>query len=122
MAKLRKEKNLSLSRILGEDWEFESHHNTNEDESKDSIILGWKKFDWTPVIQTWHMQLHYAKIRNSGGYAFHLTIVYGESKLAKRKSLWQELTTLKHQMGRWVWLMAWDYNKILAPNERMGRR
>lgn len=60
--------------------------NQNE-ESRDSIWLGWKAASWTATIHCAHAQFIHSRLANVGGYTFGLTVAYGENTAVKRRLL-----------------------------------
>ena len=54
----------------------------------------------------------------SKGYQFNLTVVYGFNILEMRKSLWNDLKMLAHNVS-YPWLIIGDFNVILSPQDRL---
>lgn len=41
----------------------------------------------------------HAKLSSSGGYSFHLTVVYSENSVVKRHGLWEEIKHISEIVG-----------------------
>ncbi|XP_074305135.1 uncharacterized protein LOC141640143 [Silene latifolia] len=66
-------------------------------------------------IQSIHFQV-IDKIRRQ---KFWMTVVYGLNKAAERIPLWESLRTY-HNMVKGPWIVAGDFNSVMASNERIG--
>lgn len=66
-------------------------------------------------------QYVHTRMMNTGGYAFDLTIVYGERTAVKRRQLWEGIASFRPISSAKDWLIIGDFNKIRHPSEREGR-
>lgn len=103
---------------MGSEWAIE--RNATED-NRDSIWVGWRTNQWKATVLATHNQYVHARMMNSGGYAFDLTIVYGERTAVKRRKLWDGITSLRSISNANDWLIIGDFNQIRHPLEREGR-
>lgn len=60
----------------------------------------------------------HAKLSSSGGYSFHLTVVYSENSVVKRHDLWEEIKHISEIVGSEGWLMGGDFNEIWVVSRR----
>lgn len=65
-----------------------------EEDDKDSIWLGWRANQWSATVLAVHKQYIHARMTNSGGYTFNLTVVYGEGMTVKRRTLWSGIEAI----------------------------
>lgn len=72
------------------------------------------------MILVAHKQLMHARLTNTGGYTFDLTIVYGKRTVVKRRELWNELNSFRSVSNGKDWLIFGNFNEIRHPSERVG--
>lgn len=84
------------------------------------IWVVWRDFVWIDIIEN-HMQfVHmFIKIRNIEVGFF--TTIYGSPNRVLRRSLWVDLVHISVSMND-RWLLAGDFNVLLAKSEWMGHR
>lgn len=102
----------------GEEW---SIIRNGEGDGKGSIWVGWRTNQWSTTVVRAHKQFVHARMVNSGGYTFDLTVVYDEGTIAKRRLLWSGIEAIRYSSNETDWLMIGDFNEIWHPSERQGR-
>lgn len=74
---------------MGAEWTIMRNQ---DNDSHDSIWIGWNKVKWKGTILCIHDQFIHVRIVNIGGYEFDTTVAYGENTPVKRRRLWEGIT------------------------------
>lgn len=80
---------------LGTEWSIIRNTEDDDEDERDSIYLGHRSNQWKATVLNMHKQYIHARMLNSGGYTFDITVAYGEYSATKRKLLWGGIDSIR---------------------------
>lgn len=83
------------------------------------IWLGWDQDIWNvSVIDVSAQHISCTVMHIATGTTFTASFIYGFNTLSERRTLWQDMLSLKQHIGNEVnWCLLGDFNTCLAPDE-----
>jgi len=107
-----------LTSCAYQDW-HSSHNFAIGDAGR--IWVAWNPRVWNCIVISMSYQQIIMSITNNGGLHGFLTIVYGESVLARRDPLWRDLHQISGQVHSSPWLVSGDFNNTARyTSEKVG--